>query len=49
MLQITKKVLQKNILKNSCINQSKIIWKQSYNYFSPIDKPILSLALTSFH
>lgn len=49
MLKITKNVFQKNLLNNSSIYKSKFVWKQSYNYFSPIDKPILSLALTSFH
>lgn len=37
----------------SCIRQlkkqSRLTNKQSYNYLSPIDKPIFSLSLTSMH
>lgn len=37
----------KNILKP--LSQSLLSTRPSYSYISPIDKPVLSLALTSLH
>lgn len=41
--------LFQNIIKLSPHKTKSLIFRQSYNFLSPIDKPVLSLALTSFH